>query len=149
MSGPKRERAKKDIIKAMKDLGLAITIQFGLKTVDFLDTTLDLTTSVYKPYRKPNDIPTYIHKNSNHPPNTIKQLPKMVNTRLSSISSNQVVFKEAVPMYQAALDKSGYSCTLKFEKPRQKNRLNTRTSEKTLTSYYAVEEAMSFYWSCS
>ena len=66
MSGTKRERLKKKIIQMMKDLGLAITIQFGLKTVDFLDTTLELNTSTYKPFRKPNDTPSYIHVQSNH-----------------------------------------------------------------------------------
>ena len=58
MSGPKIEQTKTKIIKVMKELGLAITIQFGLKTVDFLDTTLNLNISEYKPYRKPNDSPS-------------------------------------------------------------------------------------------
>ena len=51
----------------MKDLHLEITIEFGLKTVNYLDITLDLNTSSYKPFRKPNDTPCYIDKNSNHP----------------------------------------------------------------------------------
>ena len=62
----------------------------------------------------------------NHPPNTIKQLPKMINTRLNSISSNEVVFKEAAPIYQAALDKSGYKYKLRFERQRPKNRQRKR-----------------------
>ena len=39
---------------------LAATIQFGLKTLDFLDTILNLNASEYKPFRKPNDSPSYI-----------------------------------------------------------------------------------------
>ena len=30
-------------------------------------STMKLTTGIYKPYRKPNDKPLYIHKDSNHP----------------------------------------------------------------------------------
>ena len=46
----------------------------------------------------------------------------MVNTRLCSISSNKTVFDEAAPIYQAALDKSGYKHKLSFEPIRPKNR---------------------------
>ena len=131
MSGPRREQAKKKIIKTMKDLGLNITIEFGLKTVDFLEVTLTLNDSTYKPYRKPNDNPCYIHKDSNHAPNTIKQLPKMVNSTLNRISSNARIFREAAPIYQAALEKSGYKAKLKFrdERPR------TRQRKRNITWY--------------
>ena len=44
--------------------------------VDFLDITLDLRTAIYKPYKKPKSDLTYIHKQSNHPPTIIKNLPK-------------------------------------------------------------------------
>ena len=77
--------------------------------VDFLDTTLNLNFSEYKPFRKPNDSPSY-----NYSQNIIKQLPKMVNSRINSISSNEHVFREATPMYQAALD---HNHKLRFERP--------------------------------
>ena len=47
-----------------------------LKLVDFLDVTFDLYNNLYKPYRKPNKKPIYINKQSKHPPNVLKQLPK-------------------------------------------------------------------------
>ena len=80
----------------MKELGLAITLQFGFKTVHFLDTTLNLNTSEYNPFRKPNEPPSNIQVHSNHSLNT-RQLPKMANSRISSISSNEQVFREAHP----------------------------------------------------
>ena len=43
----------------MKDLDLNITLEFGLKEVDYLDTNMSLNTGEYKPYRKPNDKPVY------------------------------------------------------------------------------------------
>ena len=51
------------------DLGVGITIEFGLRQVDFLDAYFDLSNSVYKQYRKFNDNPI-VH--SNHPLSTIK-----------------------------------------------------------------------------
>ena len=79
---------------------------------------------MYKPFRKPNDNPCYVHVQSNHPHNTIKQLPKMVNQRLCSLSSNIEAFAEAVPLYQAALKKSGYKHKLRYtpEVPKQRQR---------------------------
>ena len=64
------------------------------KAVDFLDITLDLRTEIYKPYKKPNSNLTYIHKQSNHPPSIIKNLPKSINKRLSTNSKNaQILIK--------------------------------------------------------
>ena len=70
-----------------------------MKVVDFLDVPLNLDDS-----------------KSNHPPSILKNIPIAVNRRLSKISSNEQVFKDSVPPYQEALNKSGYSHTLKFEK---------------------------------
>ena len=91
-------------------------IKCNLKIVDFLDVTLNLTDSTYKPYHKANDEICYIHKESNHPPSITKQLPISIETRLSKLSSNEKVFNESVPIYQEALDKSGYKDQLTFQK---------------------------------
>ena len=55
------------------DKGLVITIEFCLHKADFLGVTFDLTSASYVPYRKPNDVPTYLHRHSNHPHAVIKQ----------------------------------------------------------------------------
>ena len=70
-----------DFISYKKISGLSITIQCNLKSVDFLDVTFDLYNNLYKPYREPNDNPIYINKQSNHPPNVLKQLPKSIAKR--------------------------------------------------------------------
>ena len=77
-------------------------------------------------FRKPNDTPCYINKDSNHPSDTIKQLPKMINTRICGLLSNQENFREAAPVYQAALDRSGYRYKMEFERPRAKARQRKR-----------------------
>ena len=39
-----------------------------LPEADFLDTTFYLKSNIYRFYRKPNNIPSYIHMSPNHPP---------------------------------------------------------------------------------
>ena len=66
---------------------------------------------------KENDIPVYVNKESNHPPNVLKNIPLGINQRLCRISANEDIFKNAAPPYQVALEKSGYKHKLKFEPP--------------------------------
>ena len=106
------EALKKEIFKKHK---LQITIEASKKVVDFLDITLDLRTGVYKPYKKPNNNIAYIHKQSNHPPSIIKNLPKGIIKRLSINFNDAQTFKEAIPPYIEALKKSGYNPNLQFD----------------------------------
>ena len=64
---------------------------------------------------KPNHTPTYVHRESNHPKSILQNIPLSINKRLSLISSNEEVFKSAIPPYQEALEKSGYDFKLKYE----------------------------------
>ena len=100
--------------KIFKRNSLQITIEANKKVVDFLDITMDLRTAIYKPYKKPNSNLTYIHKQSNHPPSMIKDLPKSINKRLSTNSKNVQIFNEACPAYTEALKKKGYNTNLQL-----------------------------------
>lgn len=51
------------MIKIFKDIGLRITIETNLKKVIFLDVTLDLQTSSFKPFRK-HIRPSFINNKS-------------------------------------------------------------------------------------
>ena len=55
--------------------GLEITVETRKGQADFLDVTLRLENEDYKPYKKPNHTPLYVHTQSNHPPQVIKQIP--------------------------------------------------------------------------
>ena len=121
VSRPHCEKIKKEFQKLFQQHGLKLIIKRNLKIVDFLDVTLNLTDSTYKPYHKPNDEICYIHKESNHPPSITKQLPISIETRLSKLSSNGKVFNESVYIYQEALDKSGYNHQLTFQKTSTNN----------------------------
>ena len=92
-----------------------ITAEANKKNVNFLDVNLDLNTGLYRPYMKPNDVPTYVHKDSNHPKAILENIPHSVNRRLSTISSNSDVFKQAIPPFQEALKRSGHNYTLHFD----------------------------------
>ena len=83
--------------KIFKNSSLQINIVAYKNHVDFKDITLDLRTAIYKPYKKPIGNLTHIHKQSNHPPSIIKNLPKNINKRLSTNSKNAQVFNEACP----------------------------------------------------
>ena len=81
---------------------------------------------------KPGNVPTYVHAKSNHPPCILKRIPESVNQRLSDISSDESAFNNAVPPYQAALDKSGYQYTLKFQ-PRPSRGRTVRARKRNIT----------------
>ena len=91
-----------------------------------MDITLDLKTGKHHPFRKPNDQPTYINKQSNHPPTIIKHLPSAICRRLSDLSSDEHIFDQAAPLYQEALKSSGYSDALKYGKNQPKRAKRNR-----------------------
>ena len=107
------EDKKKELCNIFKNMGLAIVSEANSKVVNFLDITLNLTTGIFKPYMKENDVPVYVNSKSNHPPVVLENIPLGVNRRLSRISANKDVFDHAAPSYQRALQSSGFSHVLK------------------------------------
>lgn len=67
LSGSEIEGKRKAIIKLFKEGCLNITIQTNFKIVNFLDVEMDLDTGTYQPSRKPDNVPEYVTKKSNHP----------------------------------------------------------------------------------
>ena len=127
LSGPQLERTKKTICELFKSHGLAITIESNLVATEFLDVMLDLKRDKYYPFRKPNSNPRYIHVQSNHPPNIIKQIPAMISKRISNNSSDKTEFERAAPEYNKALADSGYREKLTFSDVKgNKKRKRTR-----------------------
>ena len=129
LSRQETENVKKRICAIFRELGLKITVSANRKIIDFLDVNLNLNTGEYKQFRKEGDTPCYVHIQSNHPPSILKNIPKNVNHRLNIISSNERVFNEAKPMYQDALNASGYKHDLTYEKI-DIHSMNNKNSEK-------------------
>ena len=100
------ERKKKAIIKVFIKCGFSIVVDTNLKTVD---VSLDVDKNICKPYQKPN-----INKNSNHPPNILKQLPKSVVKRISETLSSEKIFNKSIKNYSKALKESGFTDELKY-----------------------------------
>ena len=115
LNGHRSDKLRNYITKVFKEMRLALTIQSNLTMVNFLDVTFNLKDSTYKPYKKPNGIPTYININSNHPSNIIKQIPTIISKRISQISSNEDIFKNAAPYYENVLKASGYQQKLSYQ----------------------------------
>ena len=55
INGHRTGKICKEFHQLFKEYGLSLEIECNLKTVNYLDITLDLSTGTYKPYRKPND----------------------------------------------------------------------------------------------
>jgi hypothetical protein len=131
-SGTQADRMRKQITQIFKSSGLKITVMTNLKTVNFLDATLDLRSGTHKPYIKPNDNPMYINVQSNHPPEIIKHIPEAVGERISTLSSSDEIFKAAAPRYNEALKSSGFSETITYTKEKTgKVKKNKRTRKVT------------------
>ena len=109
-ASPRDTKNIKEICRVFNQNG--ITIEANKKIINFLEVTFNLNNSTYKPFTKSNTTLQYVHRASNHPPITPKNIPAGINRRLSSLSSDKTSLDQAVPPYQKALDENGYHYTL-------------------------------------
>ena len=68
------ENIKKEICRVFNQNGLRITIAANKQIINFLDVTFNLNNSTYRPFTKPNTTLQYVHRESNHPPITTKNI---------------------------------------------------------------------------
>ena len=64
---------------------------------------------------KPNNEPVYINKNSNHPLQVLKELPKTIEKRISNISSSKEIFDISKPIYEKTLNEYGFQHKLLYQ----------------------------------
>ena len=114
-SGTQLEKMKKKLQRLFKEYYLEITAQSNIKIVNYLDVTLNLKDGTFRPYHKPDNQIQYIHTESNHPPNIIKHIPASIETRLSNLSSTEIIFKESTTHYENNLRQSGYNKKLTYK----------------------------------
>ena len=137
-SGPDAERMRKKVTEFFEYHQLKVTVDTNLIQTDFLDVTLNLSTGRYWPYRKPNDQPLYINVQSNHLPLITKKLPCMIVKRISEISCDVDAFNRSLPMYEQALEQSGYKIQpLSFERATGKKKFD-REEEKLYGSIHHI-----------
>ena len=89
----------KEICRIINNNGPRITKEANKQIMNFLDVTFNLNRSTYQPFTKPNTSLQYVHRESNHPPITAKNIPAGINERLSSLSSDKTSFDQAAPLY--------------------------------------------------
>ena len=92
-----------------------------MSAVDFLDAHMCLKTGTHRPFRKQNNKLYYVHADSNHPKSIKKNLPKMIEQRLCSLSSNKKIFDEEKAPYEEALMLSGYKNRLYYQENEELN----------------------------
>ena len=115
---------RKKIIALFKNEDPSITIEINLFETDFIDVTFNLAAGKSFPFRKSNNQPLYINVKSNHPPNILRDLPSVINKRFSDLSCNEEEYEKAKPLYQTALNESGYKTTLTYTKTTNVNNRN-------------------------
>ena len=123
-NGSKIDRIRKYIIALFKSEGLSITVNTNLIETEFFDDSFNLEMEIFFSYRKPSNTPLYIHSELNHLSSIIKQLPSMINKRISNLSCNEHEFNKAKPLYESALKSSGFNYSMKFEAPVENARRN-------------------------
>jgi len=100
----------------------------------------NLIDNSYKPYRKPNNDPVYLNKQSNHPSSVLNQLPASINRRISELSSNLQIYQKEILPYREALSKSGFIDQLSFNPP------ETRTAENEVEKEEKKKRKRKIIW---
>ena len=101
----------------------------NLKAVDFFNVRFDLVNNTDQPYRKLNNEPVYIHKQSNHPLKILKELPKSIKKLISDISCDENVLNNAKLTQEKALNNSGFTETFSYIKSSDQNIKNINNKE--------------------
>ena len=120
------QKLRRDIIALFKEEGLLITIETKLIETDSSDVTFSLATKKYFPFRKANNTPLYINAFSNHPPTIIKQLPEMINRRISDLSCNKEEFDKVKSVYESARKDSERFLSLSYNNSNTQNARRNR-----------------------
>ena len=126
------EKIKKSLHKVSKEMGINIDIENPSRKVDYLDLSFNLYDHTYHPYRKENSKIIYINSNSNHPPAILKQIPKMIEDRLSRNSSNENLFNKIRKDYNDAIKLSGYNYEIKFKSEGEENKRSRKRKRKVI-----------------
>jgi hypothetical protein len=126
------ENIKKKICETYRKHGLSITVEANKTVVQFLDVEFNLEKDTFKPFIKPNDVPNYVHHQSNHPPSVLKNIPAAINRRISALSSSEEMFESVAQLYQDALDNAGYKYKLKFDPESATTNKNKRSRRRNI-----------------
>ena len=117
LTSQEAERTIKKMHKIFDKESLNITVSELTKSVHYLDVTMHMDTGEYEPYRKEETLPKYVNRDSSHPPAIIRNLPGMIERRVSGLCSSQAMFDRHAQFYNSALKNSGYQYEIKYTPP--------------------------------
>ena len=115
-NGPVLDKIRKNIFALFKNGGLSINIETNLLKRDFLVVTFNMVIGKFFIFKKSNNQPLYINAKSNNPPTIERDIPNMISKRLSDLSCNEEEYEKAKPLYETALNESGYKTTMTYTK---------------------------------
>ena len=125
-----KHKNKEIILKFFKAEDLQIIIKCNLKIVDYLDVTLNLNDGKYRPFHKTNEKTTYIHVESDRPPQIVKKIPRSIEARLSRLSSRKEIFENLKDYYEQRLRQCGYNEKLNYIE--QNNEINQKSRKRNV-----------------
>ena len=91
-----KRKIKRAFQRIFKSKELDIVIQCNVKVVDYLDATLNLNNGSFKLFVRSMMKQITSTRESDHPPNIIKQLPIAVEKRISDLSSSEEIFVQSM-----------------------------------------------------
>ena len=141
----KLERVRKDITVFFKKERLLIINKTNLIETDFLDITFNLATNKCFSFWKTNNTPFYINAFSNRMSTTMKQLPKMINKRISDLSCNKEVFDKVELVYEKALKDNWHFSSMSHNNSNTKNTRRNR-NRKVLWFNTPYSQKNNKYW---
>ena len=121
MTPQQAEKMFKKIHAVFKSEDLTVKIEGLAKSIEYLDVKMHLDTGEYEPFRKEETLPKYVNRDSNHPPAIIRNLPEMIEKRVSGLSSSQAMFDRHASFYNRALRESGYKYEIKYNAQTNQN----------------------------
>ena len=83
-------------------------------------------------YHKLNDQIQYIHTESSHPLNIIKDIPASIENPLSNLFSTEKLFKESTKHYEDNLGQSGYSKKLTYKPTNTNHQKHSKHKRKII-----------------
>ena len=97
------DQMRKSITKTFQKHDLKVKIELSSQRVDFLDIIMDLEKDEYLPYRKENAKNICMNFNSNHPYSIKREIPSMIQKRLSSLLKTEDIFEKIKDPYEKTL----------------------------------------------
>ena len=96
-----------------------------------MGAAFNLNDGTYRLFHKPNEQTIFIHVESDHPSQIIKQLPRSIEKILSSLSSKKKIFENSKDYYEQRLRHADITKN-KLHRRKQQNKSKISEAQHTL-----------------